>query len=69
MLIVAPSADEIVGTTQPSIAVARPGAGRIAEQPRFAPGGQKVKTGAVTSSVHVKIWAHVAAFPQASVAV
>ena len=37
--------------------------------PRNEPAGHEVNTGAVTSTVQVNTWAHVAEFPHASVAV
>jgi hypothetical protein len=65
-----PKAEVIVGVPQASVAVAAPGAGTpVGLQPRSEPGGQKVNTGGVTSTVHVNTCWQVAVLPQASVAV
>jgi hypothetical protein len=65
-----PKAEVIVGVPQASVAVAAPGAGTPAGlQPRSEPGGQKVNTGGVTSTVHVNTCVQIAVLPQASVAV
>ena len=66
----APREDVIVGAPHASVAVALPGAGTPAGlHPRSAFGGQKVKTGGVTSIVHVNTCVHVAVLPHPSVAV
>jgi hypothetical protein len=65
-----PKAEVIVGVPQASVAVAAPGAGTpVGLQPRSEPGGQKVNTGGVTSTVHVNTCVQVAVLPQPSVAV
>ena len=70
LVVILPSAEVIVGVPHASVAVAAPGAGTPAGlQPISEPGGQKVMVGGVTSTVHVKTCAHVAVFPQPSVAV
>ena len=70
MEVIAPKAEVITGVPQASVTVGVPAAGTPAGlQPKAAPGGQKVKTGAVVSTVQVKVCAQVAALPQASVAV
>ena len=60
----------MVGELQASVAVATPAAGKPAGlQPKLEPSGQNVNAGATKSSVQVKIWRQMLAFPQASVAV
>ncbi len=58
------------GVPQSSVAMAVPGAGTPPGlHPRSEPAGQKVNTGAVTSTVQVNTCVQVAVFPQPSVAV
>lgn len=60
----------IVLVLQPSVAVARPGAGtELGLQPKFRPDGQKVNVGTAVSAIQVNTCVHVAVFPHASVAV
>ena len=68
--ITTPNEEVIPGVPQSSVAVADPGAGTsVGLQPRFEPGGQKVNTGGVTSTVQVNTCVQVAVFPQPSVAI
>jgi hypothetical protein len=63
-----PKAEVIVGVPQASVAVAAPGAGTPAGlQPRSEPGGQKVNTGGVTSTVQVTVREAEEEFPHPSV--
>jgi hypothetical protein len=60
----------MIGAPQASVAVAAPGAGTpVGLQPKSLPGGQKVITGGVVSSVHVNTCVQVEELPQPSVAV
>lgn len=68
--MIGPRAEVIVGVPQASVATAAPGAGTpVGLQPRLLPGGQKVNTGGVTSTVQVNVCVQVELLPQASVAV
>ena len=70
LTVIVPNDEVIVGVPQASVAAAAPGAGTSTGlHPRLLPGGQKVKVGAVVSTVHVKTWAQVAVLPHPSVAV
>ena len=67
--VIVPSADDIVGTPQLSVANAVPSAGMLVGlQPKSAPAGHDVNSG-FTSSLTLIICVQVAVLPQASVAV
>ena len=73
MLLTLPSLEDTVGTPQASVAVAVPNAPLISPadglQPRVVPVPPVVKTGGVTSAIHVAVRDAVAVLPQASAAV